>query len=173
MTISRVVKLRPLFQEVTLASSEAQSSVVTSNLHETTFFTPLFYWPKMILIVIEGVRIDSPIYGCLTSSAVPGVPCYIKCWVQSAGTWSAMFLSAVTVSAGYQECCPLSAALFLQVLLVFSEKNNWSSLLWTEGWECDLGFWGWNFLPKMVWGASWDPTGRYSTMEPSVSTFRG
>ena len=25
----------------------------------------------------------------------------------------------------------------------------------------------------MVWGASWDPTGRYSTMEPSVSTFRG
>ena len=25
----------------------------------------------------------------------------------------------------------------------------------------------------MVWGASWDPTGRYSTMEPSGSTFRG
>ena len=59
----------------------------------------------------------------LTSSAVPGVPWYTKCWVQSAGTWSAMFLSAVTVSAGYQECCPLSAALFLQVLLVFSEKT--------------------------------------------------
>ena len=52
----------------------------------------------------------SPIYRCLTSSAVPGVPCYIKCWVQSAGTWSAMFLSAVTVSAGYQECRPLGAA---------------------------------------------------------------
>ena len=29
------------------------------------------------------------------------------------------------------------------------------------------------FLPIMVWGASWDPTGRYSTMEPSVSTFGG
>ena len=39
----------------------------------------------------------------LTSSAVPGVPWYTKCWVQSAGSWSAMFLSAVTVSAGYQE----------------------------------------------------------------------
>ena len=25
----------------------------------------------------------------------------------------------------------------------------------------------------MVLGASWDPTGRYSTMEPSVSTFKG
>ena len=29
------------------------SSVVTSNLHETTFFDPLFYWHKVILIVIE------------------------------------------------------------------------------------------------------------------------
>ena len=29
------------------------------------------------------------------------------------------------------------------------------------------------FWPKMVTGASWDPTGRYSTMEPSVSTFIG
>ena len=25
----------------------------------------------------------------------------------------------------------------------------------------------------MVWETSWDPTGRYSTMEPSVSTFIG
>ena len=29
-------------------------------------------------VVIAGVRMDSPIYRCLTSSAVPGVPCYIK-----------------------------------------------------------------------------------------------
>ena len=29
------------------------------------------------------------------------------------------------------------------------------------------------FWPKMVTGASWDPTGRYSTMEPSVGTFIG
>ena len=44
----------------------------------------------------------------------------------------------------------------------------------TEGWECNLGFQSLNFfLAIMVWGASWDPTGRYSTMEPSVSTFRG
>ena len=44
----------------------------------------------------------------------------------------------------------------------------------TEGWECNLGFGGLEiFLPVMVWGASWDPTERYSTMEPSGSTFRG
>ena len=44
----------------------------------------------------------------------------------------------------------------------------------TEGWDCDLGFQGLKFfLAIMVWGASWDPTGRYSTMEPSVSTFNG
>ena len=35
---------------------------------------------------------------CLTLSAVLVVLCYIKCWVLSAGTWSAMFISAVTVS---------------------------------------------------------------------------
>ena len=44
----------------------------------------------------------------------------------------------------------------------------------TEGWDCDLGFQGLNFfLAIMVWVASWDPTGRYSTLEPSVGTFRG
>ena len=45
----------------------------------------------------------------------------------------------------------------------------------TEGWECDLGFWGLKFffLPIMVWGASLDPTVRYSTMEPSGISFRG
>ena len=59
---------------------------------------------------ICGVRIDSPIYRCLTSSAVPRVPYYIECRVQSAGTWGAVFLSASTVSAGYFECCPFSAA---------------------------------------------------------------
>ena len=44
----------------------------------------------------------------------------------------------------------------------------------TEGWECNLGFQSLKFfLAIMVWGASWDPTGRYSTMEPLVGTFRG
>ena len=47
------------------------------------------------------------------------------------------------------------------------------SLRCTEGWDCNLGFQGWNFFAVMVWGASWDPTGRYSIMEPSVSTFIG
>ena len=65
------------------------------------------YYLKVLLV---GVRIDPPISKCLTSSVVPGVPCYIKCWAQSAGTWSAMFWSAVTVSAGYKECCTSSAA---------------------------------------------------------------
>ena len=116
------------------AEESSQTIVVgvhlTPGLATDSIFSGFFCKKNIILPGGQiGVRIDSPIYGCLTSSAVPGVPCYIKCWVQSAGTWSAMFLSAVTVSAGYQECCPLSAALFSQVLLVFSEKNNWSSLL--------------------------------------------
>ena len=40
-----------------------------------------------------------------------------------------------------------------------------------------LGLWfrisGLEFFGNNGLGASWDPTGRYSTMEPSVSTFRG
>ena len=52
-----------------------------------------------------------PIHGCLTSSAVPGVLCYMKCWVWSAVTCSAMFIGAVTASAGYQECFTWSAVL--------------------------------------------------------------
>ena len=44
----------------------------------------------------------------------------------------------------------------------------------TEGWDRGLGISGLKyFLLKMVWGAPLGPTGRYSTIEPSVSTFGG
>ena len=44
----------------------------------------------------------------------------------------------------------------------------------TEGWDCDLGIWGSKiFFTNNGLGASLDPNGRYSTMEPSGITFRG
>ena len=67
--------------------------------------------PCNLNVALSRFRMSPPSHGCLTSSAVPGVLCYMKCWVWSAGTWGAMFISAATASAGYQECCSWSAVL--------------------------------------------------------------
>ena len=65
------------------------------------------------------------------------------------------------------QVCPLPWKMSLMCRAVTNKHR-------TEGWDCDLGFQGLKFfLAIMVWVASWDPTGRYSTLEPSVGTFRG